>query len=68
MTNRYQRHTTTALPASHPYELRIDDGERIQRIPVFDLDLLKREYSLEFLRSPDVAVMDLRDKPKSILF
>lgn len=66
--NRYSRSTPklTAKPA-HPYELRIDNGNGVQRIPFDDLDALKSEYQLDFLRRENVAVVDMRDKPKSIL-
>lgn len=65
--NRYSRsiQKVAAKPA-HPYELRIDSGDGVQKIPFDDLDTLKSKYPLDFLRRENVAVVDMRDKPKSI--
>ena len=53
---------------SHPYELRFFEADRLKTVQVDDLKVLEREYTLEFLRSPDVAVVDMRgDKPKPVL-
>lgn len=58
--NRFTRHERkTTAQASHPYELRIIEDDRLKTLPVDDLDSLKQKYTLEFLRSADVAVVDM---------
>lgn len=68
--NRYSRPVKILAPSAlHPYELRFIDNGQKKIIQADSLDTLKREYTLDFLRSEDVAVVDMRgDKPKPVLF
>lgn len=69
--NRYSRTTqkSTVPTTLHPYELRFIDNGQKKIVPADSLVEIEQKYPLEFLRSPDVAVMDMRgDKPKSILY
>lgn len=67
--SRFTRHErkTTARTASHPYELRIIEDDRLKTLPIDDLDSLKQKYTLEFLRRADVAVVDMFTR-KPVLF
>ena len=69
--NRYSRTTqkVTAPPALHPYELRFIDKGQKKIVQADSLAEIEQKYPLDFLRSEDVAVVDMRgDKPKPVLF